>query len=346
MARREAHPTTCCTFAASAATRSAGCRPSRWRLGLRPGEGDQQGCRIDVSQRHPVAGGARRRARPDRRSRWRTRGQIVEERYAGAINSGRPLILNGGWKATPLSINPEDAQLLESRGFSVEEVCRFFGVPPVLVGHSEKQSSWGTGIEQIVLGFLKFTMRPRFVRMEQALQKQLLTARRPGQGHQDRVQRRRPAARVEQGARRVLPGDDADRRMTINEVRRKENLPPIEAATCRGSRCRTRRSPTCLQSPTTLNGSFCDADDQVQRRAAGREGARRQRRVRGLSRVFGNVDSYGEMVMPGAFSGSLVDGGRKGRSVKLLWQHDSDRPIGVWKDLAEDKKGLYAKGSC
>jgi HK97 family phage prohead protease len=64
----------------------------------------------------------------------------------------------------------------------------------------------------------------------------------------------------------------------------------------------------------------------------------------GYLSVFNNVDSYGEMVMPGAFTGSLVDGARKGRSVKLLWQHDTDRPIGVWKDLAEDKKGLYAKG--
>jgi phage portal protein BeeE len=108
-----------------------------------------------------------------------------------------------------LSINPEDAQLLESRGFSVEEVCRFFGVPPVLVGHSEKQSSWGTGIEQIVLGFLKFTMRPRFVRMEKSLQKQLLT---PPTG--PRASRSsstsRAAARIEQGARGILRlGDDA-----------------------------------------------------------------------------------------------------------------------------------------
>jgi HK97 family phage portal protein len=66
--------------------------------------------------------------------------QRVEERYAGSMNSGRPLILNAGWKATPLAINPEDAQLLESRGFSVEEVCRFFGVPPVLVGHSGRKT--------------------------------------------------------------------------------------------------------------------------------------------------------------------------------------------------------------
>jgi HK97 family phage portal protein len=154
--------------------------------------------------------------------------RVVDERYTGAINSGRPMILNGGWKATALSINPEDAQLLESRGFNVEEVCRFFGVPPVLVGHSEKQSSWGTGIEQIVLGFMKFTMRPRLRRMEQALEKQLLSAADRARG-----------VRIEFNVEGLLRASSKERAefyrtmtqvgaMTINEVRRKENLPPVE----------------------------------------------------------------------------------------------------------------------
>jgi HK97 family phage prohead protease len=64
----------------------------------------------------------------------------------------------------------------------------------------------------------------------------------------------------------------------------------------------------------------------------------------GYGSVFGNVDSYGEAVMPGAFTGSLVDAKRKGRSVKMLWQHNPDHPIGVWDDLAEDAKGLWVKG--
>jgi len=64
----------------------------------------------------------------------------------------------------------------------------------------------------------------------------------------------------------------------------------------------------------------------------------------GYGSIFGNVDSYGEVVEPGAFTASLVDGRRKGRTVKLLWQHDPDQPIGVWDDLAEDSKGLYVKG--
>ena len=65
----------------------------------------------------------------------------------------------------------------------------------------------------------------------------------------------------------------------------------------------------------------------------------------GYGSIFGNVDSYGEIVEPGAFTASLVDARRKGRTVKMLWQHDPQQPIGVWGDLAEDNKGLYVKGT-
>lgn len=69
----------------------------------------------------------------------------VEDRYGGAMASGRPLILNSGWKTATLSINPEDAQMLESRSFSVEDICRFFGVPPFMIGHHEKTNQLGFG---------------------------------------------------------------------------------------------------------------------------------------------------------------------------------------------------------
>src|SRR3954468_15349729 len=61
----------------------------------------------------------------------------------------------------------------------------------------------------------------------------------------------------------------------------------------------------------------------------------------GYGSIFGNVDSYGEIVEPGAFTASLVDARRKGRTIKMLWQHDPYQPIGIWEDLAEDSKGLY-----
>ncbi|PNQ53677.1 phage portal protein, partial [Vibrio agarivorans] len=70
------------------------------------------------------------------------------ENITGAINAGKPAVLEGGMDAKVLAIPPRDAQLLESRGFSVEEVCRWFRVDPSLVGHGGKDSNWGTGLEQ------------------------------------------------------------------------------------------------------------------------------------------------------------------------------------------------------
>jgi len=64
----------------------------------------------------------------------------------------------------------------------------------------------------------------------------------------------------------------------------------------------------------------------------------------GYGSVFGNVDSYGEKVMPGAFVESLARHKREGTNVLMLWNHDSREPIGVWEDLAEDAKGLWGKG--
>lgn len=96
-------------------------------------------------------------------------------KISGAINAGKPALLEGGMDTGTIGINPVDAQLLESRSFSVEEICRWFRVPPFMVGHAEKSTSWGTGIEQQMIGFLTFTLAPWLRRIEQAISKDLLT---------------------------------------------------------------------------------------------------------------------------------------------------------------------------
>ena len=154
--------------------------------------------------------------------------EMVTERYLEAVAQGRPLVLNGGFKWNALSINPDDAQMLESRAFSVEEICRFFGVPPFMIGHTEKSTSWGTGLEQQTLGFQKFTLRRRLKRIEQALEKQLLTPRDRTQGitiefNLEGLLRADSKARAEFYGK--MTGIGA---MTINEVRALENLPPVE----------------------------------------------------------------------------------------------------------------------
>jgi HK97 family phage prohead protease len=68
------------------------------------------------------------------------------------------------------------------------------------------------------------------------------------------------------------------------------------------------------------------------------------RSFEGYVSVFGNIDSYGEKVMPGAFANSLARHKREGTMPLLLWQHDSDEPIGVWDDLSDDGKGLFGIG--
>lgn len=66
--------------------------------------------------------------------------------------------------------------------------------------------------------------------------------------------------------------------------------------------------------------------------------------VAGYGAVFGNIDSYGERVMPGAFTASLAKHRAEGTTVKMLWQHRPEMPIGNWTDLREDSTGLFVKG--
>jgi HK97 family phage portal protein len=154
--------------------------------------------------------------------------ELLQQKYQGAMNAGVPMLLDNGLTWQSITINPDDAQMLESRGFSVEEICRFFGVPPHMVGHTDNSTSWGTGLEQQTLGFQKFTLRRRLKRIEQALEKQLLTARDRADG-----------ITVEFNLEGLLRADSAARSafygnmtrigvMTINEVRALENLPPVE----------------------------------------------------------------------------------------------------------------------
>jgi HK97 family phage portal protein len=162
---------------------------------------------------------------PDQRT---TAEKLLNDKYTGAMNSGVPFLADNGLKVKPLSFNAEETQMLESRAFSVEEICRFFGVPPHMVGHTEKVTSWGTGLEQQTLGFQKFTLRRRLKRIEQALEKQLLTPR-------DRVD----GITIEFNLEGLLRADSVARAnfynaglqngwFTINEVRGLENMPPVE----------------------------------------------------------------------------------------------------------------------
>lgn len=64
----------------------------------------------------------------------------------------------------------------------------------------------------------------------------------------------------------------------------------------------------------------------------------------GYGSVFNVKDSYGDIVIPGAFATSLEEWGKKSKLPKMLWQHDTAEPIGVYLSMKEDDKGLFVKG--
>lgn len=66
--------------------------------------------------------------------------------------------------------------------------------------------------------------------------------------------------------------------------------------------------------------------------------------IEGYASTFNVIDSYGEMVAPGAFKASIAAMKKAKRGLKMLWQHDSHQPIGIWDDLEEDAKGLRVVG--
>lgn len=68
------------------------------------------------------------------------------------------------------------------------------------------------------------------------------------------------------------------------------------------------------------------------------------REFEGYGSVFGVVDSYNDVVLPGAFAQTLAKATATGRMPAMLWQHDPSQVIGVWREMQEDSRGLYVKG--
>ncbi|HGG8739011.1 TPA: phage portal protein [Enterobacter asburiae] len=146
-------------------------------------------------------------------------------KFTGSKNAGKIMVLEGGLKYQGVTMNPEDAQMLESRAFSIEEICRWFRVPPFMVGHTTKQSSWASSLEGMNLQFLTHTLRPLLVNIEQEIDRCLLDS-------DDDVF-------AEFSVEGLLRADSAGRAayytsalqngwMSRNDVRRLENMPPIE----------------------------------------------------------------------------------------------------------------------
>jgi HK97 family phage portal protein len=156
--------------------------------------------------------------------------QLKASLLGRAQNGGRgPLILSGGLEPAQLSGNSKDAEILATRLFTVEEICRVFGVPPHMVGHTDKTTSWGSGIESQGIGFVRYTLQRHLTPMQQELNRKLWPVR-------ERFFVEHITAALERGdlkgryeAYRIALGRAGEQPfMEPDEVRRLENMPPNE----------------------------------------------------------------------------------------------------------------------
>jgi HK97 family phage portal protein len=155
----------------------------------------------------------------------------IRQNYRGLVegNDDDLLVLEAGAKFEPLNMTPADVQLLETRKFSVEDIARWFGIPSALINDTEKTTTWGTGIDQLIQGFYKFRLRPMLESLEQAIEKRVLTAAQRKkytvEFSLDAILRGSLKDRLEIGAQAVQNG-----LMSRNEWRQLENLPPVDGA--------------------------------------------------------------------------------------------------------------------
>lgn len=151
--------------------------------------------------------------------------------YGGGEGRKLPLIMGEGGKARELSISPVDMELLNSRRLEKQEICEAFGVPPIIIGDSEKTSSWGTGVEQITIAWVRYSIKPMLARWEEEINRKLF--RRAGQFVEfELAGLLRGDSKAQADAFRAAIGGPGtgDGWMSVNEVRRLLNQAPMVGA--------------------------------------------------------------------------------------------------------------------
>ena len=149
-------------------------------------------------------------------------------KFAGPEHAGEVAVLDEDADFTPLTIPPQDAQLLQSRQWSVSEIARMVGVMPHMIGDTEKSTSWGTGIEQQFIGWAQTIVYPSAKNFEDLVTADLLPGGWDGGGWY-----------AEHSLEGLLRGDSAARAqfyaqaiqwgwMNRNEVRELENREPVD----------------------------------------------------------------------------------------------------------------------
>ena len=153
--------------------------------------------------------------------------RTLDNSVQGHENAGKIAILSRKLNFTPWTMTAADAQFLQSRQFSIEEIARWTGVPPHLLMQTEKQTSWGTGVDEQNRGLSKFVLGHWAQRFEQRASRLLA---RPRWCEFDFAGLERPnfATEIDLLIKQVQAG-----LLTVNEARAIRNLPPLPETTAK-----------------------------------------------------------------------------------------------------------------
>lgn len=151
-----------------------------------------------------------------------------QNRFSGVAKSHLPAVLTGGLDVKPLNLSHADQEIIATRQFQVIDIARIFGVPPHMIGETDKTTSWGSGIEQQAIAFVKHTLGRHIVKIKQEINRKIFprTARWYAEFNPAGLERGDLKTRYE--AHRIALGRAGEPGwMKINEIRRLENLPPV-----------------------------------------------------------------------------------------------------------------------
>jgi HK97 family phage portal protein len=150
------------------------------------------------------------------------KARTIKDSFNAARRSGEPSVLPSSITYTPIQVTPEDAEFLDAQRFSVEQIARFFRVPPEMVGAAASgQAVTYANVEQRGIDFLTYSIGPRLVRFEEALSS-LLAAPQVVKFNTAALLRTDLASRYAAHAVGITNGF-----LTVNEVRELEDRPPL-----------------------------------------------------------------------------------------------------------------------
>ena len=189
---------------------------------------------------------------PDQRAALKA---SIDERHGSTKFAHRPMVLDGGLDIKQMSLPLEELQLVQVRQFQIEEIARVYGVPPFMIGHNEKTTSWGSGVEAMGIGFVRYTLRPYLTKIENELNRKMVRGGPRYLAFDTEDLERADMKTFYEGLRSGVGRAGERQLISVNEARKKLRQKPVTG----GDKIETEAAATA--APTQAQDAQSDQED-------------------------------------------------------------------------------------